>query len=62
MKAKLQFKLFSVFFKIGAIAFGGGYAVASLPRRDAVRTPVRRTGINTAPFILIFAAAGIIPS
>lgn len=58
MKVRLLFQLFTVFFKIGAIAFGGGYAVIPLLQRDVV---LSRKWISSEEFADIMAISQTLP-
>lgn len=58
MKTKSYLALFSSFFKIGMIAFGGGYAVAPLLQKEAVE---RREWINGEELTDIIALAQTLP-
>jgi chromate transporter len=58
MKTKPYFALFNSFFKIGFIAFGGGYAVAPLLQKEAVE---RRGWIGGEELTDIMALAQTLP-
>lgn len=58
MKTKPYLALFTSFFKIGLIAFGGGYAVAPLLQKEAVE---HREWINSEELTDIMAIAQTLP-
>lgn len=57
-KLKLLFSLFSVFFKIGAFTFGGGYAMIPIIEKE---TAEKRNWITSEEILEIFAIAESTP-
>ncbi|MDQ0413349.1 chromate transporter [Mesobacillus stamsii] len=58
MKWKLLFELFVVFFKIGPISFGGGYAMIPLIEREIID---KKKWIRSEEVSEVFAIAGTAP-
>lgn len=57
-KIKILIEIFLTFFKLGAISFGGGYAMVSLIEHETVKV---RKWINHEEVVDVFAVAGSLP-